>query len=84
MAQRFNAEFNAPTPPEYNECIRHSIAGLDIVLMQHKTRRRGSFAVQYGKQVDHHLGYAQAAQNLGAAIMHALCLESDNLDNERD
>jgi hypothetical protein len=32
------------------------------------------FAVQYGKQMDHSLTYAQAAQKLGEALMHSLAM----------
>ena len=38
------------------------------------------FTVHYGKQIKTHLSYAVAAQELGAAIMHALACEG-KLDN---
>jgi hypothetical protein len=43
-------------------------------------QRRDQFTVQYGRQFDHGLTYAQAAAKLGEAIMHALACEG-KLDN---
>ncbi len=54
-----------------------------IALMQHPKRKHGSFSVQYGRQLDHDLTYAEACAKLGQAIMHAAACD-DKLDNERD
>jgi hypothetical protein len=43
-------------------------------------RGRDSFRVVYGKQIKDGLTYAQAAGELGAAIMHALACD-ERLDN---
>lgn len=55
------------------------LAGFPIRLVQSGP---DDFTVVYGKQVDAHLPYAEAAAKLGEAIMHALALEGkvDNSD----
>lgn len=41
---------------------------------------KDNFSVTYGKQIKHGLTYANAASELGAAIMHALACDG-KLDN---
>lgn len=57
--------------------------GFAIRLYQSLGRMRNSYAVQYGKQLDERLYYADACAKLGEAIMHDLACQS-LLDNERD
>lgn len=54
-----------------------------VILYQHPTRKHQSFAVQYGKQLDESLTYAEACAKLGQAILHHLSCEG-LVDNERD
>jgi hypothetical protein len=53
-----------------------------IRLYQNRARK-GSFAVQYGLQLDHLLTYSAACDKLGAAILHMLACDGA-IDNERD
>lgn len=64
------------------ECYRLDYEGFGIWLFQNRSRV-GSFSVQYGKQLDTGLSYAEACTELGAAIMHALACNG-RLDNERN
>ena len=50
-----------------------TIAGYKISILRSKTGKR--FAVVYGKQQFGNLSYAQAAQEFGLCVMHALSLE---------
>jgi hypothetical protein len=59
------------------KCWKTEIAGMPITLSQQGKNR---FTVTYWKQVKDHLGYHAAAEELGAAIMHALACDS-KLDN---
>lgn len=58
-------------------CFETHISAWPITLDQYGP---DDFTVTYGKQVDEHLTYVQAATKLGLAIMHALACERQ-LDN---
>lgn len=53
-------------------CFETTMAGYRIALEQESSRL---FTVTYGEQVEKHLRYTDAANALGASIMHAACLE---------
>ena len=61
------------------------IAGYSISIKQTNRKifrgTKDRFTVTYGKQVSKKLSYNEAAQELGACIMHALCCEG-KLGNE--
>ena len=59
-------------------CYRNEL--LDITLKQYGGKRY-SYSVIYGLQQKHELGYAEAANELGECLMHALGCEG-KLDNE--
>lgn len=46
-------------------------------------RKTHSFSVQYGKQLDHDLTYAEACKKIGEALLHHLSNEG-LVDNQRD
>ena len=50
-----------------------TIAGYEISILRSKTGKR--FVVTYGKQEFGNLSYAQAAQEFGLCVMHALTCE---------
>lgn len=54
-------------------CFLININGYPVTLRQGKKRR---FSVAYGADIRRGLNYAQAAENLGYCIMHALACES--------
>jgi hypothetical protein len=58
------------------------LTGCAVTLFQN-SKKRGSFTVQYGRQVHTDCTYAEAAVKLGQALMHAAACEGE-LDNERD
>lgn len=64
------------------ECWRTTIAGFDIVLLQHPNRTNGPsyFDVQYGQSQQGPFLYAQAASCLGECIMHALACDGKVTD----
>ncbi|QEP29799.1 hypothetical protein HYP99_gp001 [Sinorhizobium phage ort11] len=47
------------------------------------SRKKHTFSVQYGKQLDHDLTYSEACAKLGQALLHHLSCEGKD-DNERD
>lgn len=63
----------------YGQCAYDSreVSGVPIRLYQ----TGPDFAVQYGRQLDHGLDYAEAAAKLGQAMMHALACEG-RIDDE--
>ena len=56
------------------------VSGFPVRIYQNE-KRNGSFAVQYGKQMDHHLSYSDACSKLGEALLHGLACEG-LVDNE--
>lgn len=54
-----------------------------VQMYQHKTRRKGSFAVVYYREFHAGLTYAQAAEKFGQAVMHYQSCNA-SIDNERD
>jgi len=61
------------------ECWRTTIAGFDIVLLQHQNNTN-YFDVQYGQSQQGPFLYAQAASCLGECIMHALACDDKVTD----
>jgi hypothetical protein len=62
-------------------CWQTKIAGFDIKLRQ--STKPSVFEVTYGTQTAPFLSYMEAAQQLGAAIMHALVYEGKVEDDLR-
>jgi hypothetical protein len=53
------------------------------VRLYQNAKRKGSFAVQYGKQFDYGLSYSEACEKLGQVMLHVLSCDG-MIDNEQD
>ena len=67
----------SPTPLGYQTCATFQTGSIPVTLAQ---RGVDWFAVVYGKQVTYDLTYAQACEELGACLLHALAC-AGKLDN---